>query len=483
MSKVINLQSKDLLSIQEARELAMKARQAQQILAGFSQEKIDRIVKAMYEAGYEQARRLAKMAVEETGFGVMEDKVIKNQFATKNVYQHIKNMRTVGIIREDLLQGVVEIAEPMGVILGIVPTTNPTSTIMYKSLIAVKARNTIVFSPHPRAVKCSLEAAKIMEEAAVAAGAPPGVVGCLSVCTKEATSELMRLPEIALILATGGSGMVKAAYSAGKPAYGVGPGNVPAFIERSADVRQAVADILASKTFDNGTICASEQAIVTEEVIADQVSDEVQRQGGYFVPPEDVPRLERTVILPGGGVNPKVVGQSPKAIADLAGIQIPADTRVLLVRLDQVGPNAPLSAEKLCPVLAFYTVKDWVQACERCYELLEYGGVGHSLVIHSQNKQVIMEFAMKKPVFRILVNTPSSQGAIGLTTGLEPALTLGCGTWGGSITADNVSPMHLINRKRLAYGRGKIQAKCDPRQRFQYTREEVIKKVEEVLGL
>lgn len=299
----------------------------------------------MYEAGYEQARRLAKMAVEETGFGVMEDKVIKNQFATKNVYQHIKNMRTVGIIREDLLQGVVEIAEPMGVILGIVPTTNPTSTIMYKSLIAVKARNTIVFSPHPRAVKCSLEAAKIMEEAAVAAGAPPGVVGCLSVCTKEATSELMRLPEIALILATGGSGMVKAAYSAGKPAYGVGPGNVPAFIERSADVRQAVADILASKTFDNGTICASEQAIVTEEVIADQVSDEVQRQGGYFVPPEDVPRLERTVILPGGGVNPKVVGQSPKAIADLAGIQIPADTRVLLVRLDQVGPNAPLSAE------------------------------------------------------------------------------------------------------------------------------------------
>ena len=322
-----------------------------------------------------------------------------------------------------------------------------------------------------------------MEEAAVAAGAPPGVVGCLSVCTKEATSELMRLPEIALILATGGSGMVKAAYSAGKPAYGVGPGNVPAFIERSADVRQAVADILASKTFDNGTICASEQAIVTEEVIADQVSDEVQRQGGYFVPPEDVPRLERTVILPGGGVNPKVVGQSPKAIADLAGIQIPADTRVLLVRLDQVGPNAPLSAEKLCPVLAFYTVKDWVQACERCYELLEYGGVGLSLVIHSQNKQVIMEFAMKKPVFRILVNTPSSQGAIGLTTGLEPALTLGCGTWGGSITADNVSPMHLINRKRLAYGRGKIQAKCDPRQRFQYTREEVIKKVEEVLGL
>lgn len=483
MLNEMNLLSQDLLSIQESRELVAKAYKAQEVLAGFDQAKIDRIISSMSRAGYENARRLAMMAVEETGFGVAGDKVLKNQFATRNVYDHIKNMRTVGIISEDPNSRVIEIAEPMGVVLGIIPTTNPTSTVMYKALIALKARNTIVFSPHPRAVKCSLESARLMEEAAVSAGAPQGVIGCLALCTKEGTDELMRLPQVAVILATGGSAMVKAAYSAGKPAYGVGPGNVPAFIERTANIPKAVADILTSKTFDNGTICASEQAIVTEELIARQVSDELKRQGGYFLPEDDRVAVEKTVILPAGGVNPKVVGQSPQVIADLAGIKIPEKTRVLVAGLHEVGKKSPLSAEKLCPVLAFYIEKDWQKACERCYELIRFGGVGHSLVIHSQNNEIIKEFALKKPVFRILVNTPSSQGAIGLTTGLAPALTLGCGTWGGSITADNVGPLHLINRKRLAYS---LSTEPETSLRntlnnFHFTREDVVATVEEVL--
>lgn len=483
MLKETNSLNKDLRSIQQARELVAKAYKAQRLLSEFDQGKIDRIISAMFRAGYDNARRLAMMAVEETGFGVAEDKVIKNQFATKNVYEHIKEMRTAGVISEGHNGKVIEIAEPMGVVLGIIPTTNPTSTILYKALIALKARNTIVFSPHPRAIKCSVEAARIMEEAAVSVGAPEGAIKCLTICTKEGTEELMRLPEVAVILATGGSGMVKAAYSAGKPAYGVGPGNVPAFIERTADISKAVADILLSKTFDNGTICASEQAIVTEEIIAERVIGELRRQGGYFLPKEDLAAVEKTIILPTGGVNPRVVGQSPKVIADLAGISIPEKTKVLVARLNEVGKSSPLSAEKLCPVLAFYIEKDWQKACERCYELIRFGGVGHSLVIHSQNNEVIKEFAMKKPVFRILVNTPSSQGAIGLTTGLAPALTLGCGTWGGSITADNVGPLHLINRKRLAYNSSTAEERrVDERfKKIHFTREEVIRAVEGVL--
>lgn len=473
----------DLLSIQEARELVKRAYLSQQILAGFDQAGVDKIVEAMAKAGYENARRLAQLAVEETGFGAADDKVLKNQFATKNVYEHIKDMRTAGIISEDTAKKVVEIAEPMGVVLGIVPTTNPTSTVMYKAIISLKSRNSIVFSPHPRAVKCSQEAARIMEEAAVAAGAPRGLVSCIGLCTREATDELMRHPQVAVILATGGSAMVKAAYSAGKPAYGVGPGNVPAFIEKSADVKKAVSNVLASKTFDNGTICASEQAVVTEKAIADKVIEELRLQGAYFVPENEVKPLEQTVIMPDGGVNPRVVGKSPQFIADLAGIEIPEKTRVLVVRLNSVGKNSPLSAEKLCPVLGLYIEEDWHKACERCLELLQYGGIGHSMVIHSRNDEIIREFALKKPVFRILVNTPSSQGAIGLTTGLDPALTLGCGTWGGSITADNVSPLHLINRKRLAYSlEDNIEEPCTAEvRRLCFTREEIVRAVKNYL--
>ena len=483
MLKEINPLNKDLLSVQDARELVAKAYEAQKILAEVDHTKIDRIILAMYKAGYENAQQLARMAVDETGFGVLEDKVVKNQFATKNIYEHIKDMRTTGIIRKEQKNKIVEIAEPMGVVLGIIPSTNPTSTLMYKALIALKARNAIVFSPHPRAVKCSGEAARIMEEAAVLAGAPQGSINCLSVCTKEGTEELMRHPQVAVILATGGLGMVKAAYSAGKPAYGVGPGNVPAFIERSADIPQAVTDIIAGKTFDNGTICASEQAIITEEIIAGEVISELKRQGGYFLSPDELGAVEKTVMLPAGGVNPDVVGKSPQVITGLAGIKIPEQVKVLVAELNEVGKKAPLSAEKLSPVIAFYIEKDWQKACERCYELLEFGGMGHTLAIHSRNDEVIKEFAMKKPVFRILVNTPSSQGAIGLTTGLEPALTLGCGTWGGNITADNVGPLHLINRKRLAYSlRSEAERKTQAFSTVHFTREEVVRAVEELLN-
>ena len=470
----------DLRSMQQARELVRGAVEAQKILATYDQVKVDRIVAAMAKAGEDSALRLARMAVEETGIGVVEDKVLKNKFATANLHEYIRNLRTAGIIAEDPQRKTVEIAEPVGVIMGIVPTTNPTSTVMFKSIISVKSRNAIVFSPHPRAAKCTCEAARIMEEAAVAAGAPRGVIGCLSSCTREATDELMHHPKVALILATGGSAMVRAAYSAGKPAYGVGPGNVPAFIERTADIPRAVECILASKTFDNGTICASEQAIVTEEAIADQVMQELDRQGGIFVSETDLPALERTVMSREGGVNPKVVGQSPKRIAEMAGFKIPDNTRVLVARLRGVGREYPLSAEKLCPVLAFYVEKDWQSACERCYELLGFGGIGHTLAIHSHNDRVVMEFAMKKPVFRILVNTPSSQGAIGLTTGLQPSLTLGCGTWGGNSASDNVGPLHLINRKRLAYDLGGVAEKhCGPVPSDSgYTREEVARAVE-----
>jgi acetaldehyde dehydrogenase (acetylating) len=472
------------LSIKEAGQLMNRASECQKELAGMEQAVIDRIVEAMARAGYAEAKRLAYMAVEETKLGVAEDKVIKNQFATKNLADYIRNMRTAGVIREDREKGLIEIAAPMGVVVGIVPTTNPTSTILYKSIIALKSRNAIVFSPHPRAIGCSMEAARLMEDAAVKAGAPRGVINCLSRCTREATDALMHHPKAAVILATGGSAMVKAAYSSGTPALGVGPGNVPAFIEQSADIPEAIRKILSSKTFDNGTVCASEQAIVTEKVIAGKVMAELKAQGGYFVIGADFKALEKTVILPNGGVNPKVVGQGPQTIAELAGIKIPEGTKVIVAIESGVGKEYPLSAEKLCPVLAFYIENDWKAACERCFELLNHGGLGHSLAIHSQNEQIILEFGLKKPVNRILVNTPSSQGAIGYTTGLAPALTLGCGTMGGSITSDNVSPLHLLNIKRIAYHLPGTDRQAEEKiTGYCYTRAEIWKAIEEMIAV
>lgn len=473
--------SNDLASIQETRDLIKGAKLAQEQYCWFSQEKVDKITASMAKAGYENARRLAEMAVSETGIGVVEDKVKKNQFASKNVQEYIKDMKTAGIICEDVSNEIIEVADPMGIVAGIVPTTNPTSTVIFKSIIAVKSRNAIVFSPHPRAVKCSMEAARLMEEAAVSAGAPRGLVNCISLCTREGTEELMSHKDIDVILATGGAAMVKAAYSSGKPAYGVGPGNVPAFIEKSADIPRAVKDIITSKTFDNGTICASEQAVLAEEAIAEQVVREFMKQGGYFVKEAELKLLEKTVMQPGGGVNPNVVGQSPGKIAGMAGISIPAGTRVIIALLNATGKSAPLSYEKLCPVLGFYVEKDWQKACERAYELLELGGLGHSLVIHSQNDEIIREFALKKPVNRILVNTPSSFGAIGLTTGLQPSLTLGCGTKGGNITSDNVGPQHLINKKRLAYSKTVDNKSLEEKRNYIYKLDEITRVVSECL--
>ncbi|NPV71343.1 MAG: acetaldehyde dehydrogenase (acetylating) [Firmicutes bacterium] len=442
----------DLLAIQDMRDLVAGAASAQQELKTFSQEKVDQIVKAMAEAGEGASEWLAKHAVEETGLGVWQDKVVKNLLATRGVYGFIKDLKTVGVTYRFPEKKVIEIAEPVGVIAALTPTTNPTSTAMYKCLISIKARNGIVVSPHPRAARCTSEAVDAMHRAAVKASAPEGIIGCLRSPTLQATHELMRHDSIALILATGGSDMVRAAYSSGKPAYGVGPGNVPAYIERSADVARAVEHIVISKTFDNGTICASEQAVIVDQCIRDRAADELHKRGAYFLSGSEIEAVSRVVIDPSGVVNPRVVGQPATRIAQMAGVTVPDDVRLLVAELEGVGRDYPLSREKLSPVLAFYSVPDWEKACEICIEMLRFGGIGHTMVIHSRDDAVIMEFATKKPAFRILVNTPASHGAVGATTGLDPALTLGCGTWGGSATADNIGPLHLLNIKRVAYG-------------------------------
>jgi acetaldehyde dehydrogenase (acetylating) len=442
---------KDLISRQQARDLAVKARDAQTVWAQASQEQVDRVVEAAVQAGTAAAQQLAEMAVEETRMGIVQDKAVKNLLATKILGDYIRDMRTVGVIKEDQEKKVIEIAEPVGVIAGITPTTNPTSTVLYKAIIALKSRNAIVFSPHPRAVKCSWEAARIVYEASVKAGAPEGIIGCIDTPTMEGTQELMTHPAISFTLATGGTNLVRAAYSSGKPAIGVGPGNVPAYIERTADVEKAVRHIILSKTFDNGTVCASEQHIVTEHVIEAKVKDALKKHGAYFMNLAEKKKLE-DVVFRRGSINPEVVGQPALKIAEMAGIKVPVDTKVLIVNLSEVGPNELLSGEKLCPILGFYTVDNWVDACELSIALLQYMGMGHTLAIHSQNESVVMEFALKKPISRIVWNTPSTHGAVGITTGLAPALTLSCGTMGGSSTADNVTPYHLLNIKRLCLG-------------------------------
>lgn len=445
----------DLASRQSARDAIKRAKEAWLIYRNFSQEDVDLVIKSMAEGILPYCEELARMAVEETGFGVYKDKVTKNLFACQEVYQFTKGIKTVGVIREEPSSGVVEIAAPLGVIAGITPSTNPTSTVIYKSLIALKARNAIVFCPHPAAMNCSNRAADILHTAAVKAGAPEGIIGWVAPVAMDGSRELMRHPDIALILATGGSGMVKEAYSSGRPALGVGPGNVPAFIERSADVKRAVTDIFLSKTFDNGTICASEQAIIVDKPILEEVVREIVSQGGYFLSENEIQAVSRIVALPTGGINPRVVGQPATKIASMAGIKVQDSTRLLVAPLEGVGDDYPLSREKLCTVIAFYVVNDWQEGCERCHQVLNYGGAGHSLSIHSKDEEVIRRFAEEKPVFRILVNTPSSQGAIGFTTGLVPALTLSCGTYGGSYTSDNIAPWHLIQVRRLAYDKRK----------------------------
>lgn len=442
----------DLRSIQETRNLIDKAKEAQLIFSQFTQEQIDRVVLKMSEAAEQQAERLAKMAYEETGFGKWQDKVLKNYFASSVVYDYIRELKTVGIIQDDQIKKIYEVAVPVGIVAGLIPSTNPTSTTIYKSLIALKSGNGIVFSPHPSARNCILETVKILSKAAVQAGAPDGLIGCIQTPTLQATNELMKHKDIALILATGGEAMVKAAYSSGTPAIGVGPGNGPAFIERSANIPLAVKRILDSKTFDNGVICASEQSIVVEKDIEAQVVAELVDQGAYFLSKEESDKLGKWLLRANGTMNPQIVGKCVEEIADLAELKIPKGTKVLISEQNSVSKTNPYSREKLAPILAFYCEDNWEKACERCMELLYNEGKGHTLIMHSENEEIIREFALKKPVSRMLVNTPGALGGIGGTTNLVPALTLGCGAVGGSSTSDNVGPLNLINIRRVAYG-------------------------------
>ena len=442
----------DLASIQEARDLVERAWEAERSFARFSQEQTDRVVEAMAHAASAAAEPLARMAVDETGMGRYEDKILKNRFGADDVLKFIRPLKTCGIIRDIPELKVKELAVPMGVVAALTPTTNPTSTAIYKALISVKGRNAIVVSPHPRAVRCTAEAVRIMHEAAVQAGAPEGLVLCAQHPTLEGTNELMRHKKTAVILATGGYPMVRAAYSSGKPAYGVGPGNVPAVIERTADVPKAVRDVVNGKAFDHGVLCSAENSIVCDRPVDAAVRRELPTNGAVFVTGESRAKLQRAMQdQRTGGVSTEIVGRSAPAIAQRAGIDLPADTRVLVVECSEVGPREFFSREKLSPVLAYFVADGWEACCERSIELLQFGGLGHSLAIHSKDERVIMRFFEEKPAFRILVNTMAAMGATGFTTGLVPAMTLGPGTWAGSSTSDNIGPMHLINIKRLAY--------------------------------
>jgi acetaldehyde dehydrogenase (acetylating) len=442
---------KDLQSIQEMRDLVQKAKQAQLEFRAYDQKRVDRIVKAMADAGYEAAERLGRLAHEETGFGKPEDKKKKNEFATRRVWESIKDLRSVGVIREDREKKIIEIAEPMGVVCALIPSTNPTSTVMFKSIISVKGRNAIVASPHPRAAKCTVEAMNVIAQAAEAAGAPQGLMACLSMPTIEATNELMKHKLVSVILATGSNPMVRTAYSAGKPAYGVGSGNVPAYIEKTANIRKAVADVYTGKIFDLGVLCSTEASVVVDSAVKDVVVEEFKRRSCVFVDGEDKEKLSRLMFDQRGAINPSMVGKPAAFIAQKAGIDVPAETQVLIAELNGVGREYPLSREKLSPVLSFYTVENWREGCERCIELLEFGGIGHTLVIHSMDEDIIMKFALEKPAFRVLVNTQGALGAVGYTNELLPSMTLGPGTFGGSIISENVSAKHMFNVKRLAF--------------------------------
>jgi acetaldehyde dehydrogenase (acetylating) len=446
-----SLTDPELISMQEARSLAVAARDAQRIWAKATQEQVDRVCEAMVEAAYRAAERLGRMASEETGYGVPAHKKLKNEFGSKYVWDSIKDLKTVGVVRHDPQRKVYEIAWPMGVVAGLTPSTNPTSTAMNKVLISVKARDAIIIAPHPSAVRCSLETVHLMRQAAEAAGAPPGLVSCMEHVSLAGTQELMRHRYVALILATGGSAMVKAAHSVGKPAYGVGPGNVPVYVDRSADLEKAARYIVGSKAFDYSTICSTEQSIVADRPVAGRLAELMQAEGAYFVDENQAEALRRILFFPDGSINAATVGKSPQYLAAMAGIRVPESARVLVARLSRVGKEEPLSREKLTTVLGWYEADGWEAGCDRCIELIQFGGRGHSLVIHATDDRVIMAFGLEKPVHRIGVNTVGTLGAIGLTTGIMPSMTLGSGGIGGSITGDNITVHHMYSVKRLAY--------------------------------
>ena len=442
---------KDLLARQEARMLAARAKKAQEILAEFSQEQLDKIVEAVAKAFAESAFLLAELAVRETGFGNVEDKITKNLFASEKVFSAVKDMKTVGILKENKEKKLWEVGVPVGVIAGIVPSTNPTSTVCYKSIIALKAGNAIVFSPHPKALECTMKAVQIVAKAAEGAGAPQGCVACLSIPSLDGCQELMKAKEVSLILATGGPAMVRSAYSSGKPAIGVGAGNGPAYIHHSADVTKALKKIRESKTFDNGTVCASEQSIIVEKRLEERVRTEAQKLGFYFMDEMEAGRLAKLLFRPNGTLNPEIVGKTAIFLAEKAGFSVPKDTKVLVAREQEAGPTRPYSMEKLCPVLAFFVMENEDAVLKKCVEVLKFEGSGHTFAIHAEDREVIRKFGLKIPVSRFLVNVPAALGGIGAKTGLFPALTLGCGAVGGSSSSNNISPLDLVNIRRIAW--------------------------------
>ena len=440
----------DLASIQDARDALARVRDAQKRFKTATQDDVDRIVDAMVEAGAREAERLGQMAHEETGFGRAESKKQKNLFATRTLHERMQGMRTAGIVAKHEGGKVWEVATPMGVVAALVPSTNPTATAMYKAIISAKARCGIVMSPHPKAARCTAEALRVVAQAAYAAGAPEGLFACLTRVTMEGTNEILEHPITDVILATGGGAMVRAAYSKGKPAYGVGSGNVPAYVDRSANLEKAAADILTGTSFDWGTLCSTERSVIADAPVRSRLLDAFRERGGHVCSDKERDQL-RAIIKPGGRFNVDIVGQSPVRIAQMAGFSVPDDTRALIAEVDAVGPEEPLSMETLSPILSFYTADGWERGCERCIEILEFGGIGHTLAVHAGAERVIEAFAIKKPSMRIVVNTVAALGSVGMTTRLFPAMTLGPGTVGGSITSDNVSPLHLINVKRVAF--------------------------------
>ena len=442
---------KDLKARQEARDLAKRAAQAAKALANFPQERLDAICEKVAKAFYEASVELAELAVRETGFGNVEDKIIKNQFASQRVWEAIRDRKTVGVLHGDKKEKIMEIGVPVGVIAAIVPSTNPTSTVCYKALIALKAGCSIVFSPHPKAIGCTMRAAKLVAQAAEKAGAPEGCVGCLSIPSLEGCRELMGAEETRLILATGGPAMVRSAYSSGKPAIGVGAGNGPAYIHRSADVEHALECIEKSKSFDYGTICASEQSIIVEKEMEQTVKTAAAKKGFYFMNTEEAGRLAKLLFKPNGTLNPAIVGKPALQLAQMAGFSVPNTTKVLVAREQEAGPTRPYSMEKLCPVLAFFVMDSEDAVLRKAIEVLEHEGSGHTFAMHATDMEAVKKFALQIPVSRFLVNTPAALGGIGATTKLFPALTLGCGAVGGSSSSNNISPMDLINIRRVAW--------------------------------
>lgn len=445
------IQDSDLLSIQELRTKVELAHQAFLEFRKFPQDKIDLVVEAMGEAGRVNARRLAELAVEETGYGNVQDKVAKNLLNADLLPRTIRGMKTVGVLREIPDKKIVEIGVPMGVIGAILPTTNPTSTAIFKSIVALKSGNAVVHSPHPYARRCTCETISVLQSAAVAAGAPQGIIQCLTLTSQETTQHLMKHPKIAALLATGGSGLVRAAYSSGKPAFGVGPGNVPVLLDTTANIPEAIGLVVDGKSFDYGTVCSSEQSLICEESLRATVISELRTRNAFLCDEAQEKLLERVLIQANGRINPACVGKSPQVIAEMAGFQVPASARILVCELKGVGKEHPLSAEKLSPVLSLLFVRDFGAAVDACEKVLQFGGLGHTCVIFSKDESRIREYGLRMPAFRVLVNTASPQGSTGITTNVFPSMTLGCGAIAGNITSDNVGPQHLTNIKRIAY--------------------------------